>query len=52
MNLFKKIKIILLVGVLLFPLKSIYAQSTNDTISNIKIEGNQKCSYLLKDINL
>ena len=38
MNLFKKIKIIILVGIVLFPLNSIYAQSTNDIISNIKNE--------------
>ena len=42
MNLFKKIKIILLVSIFLFPLNSIYAQSTDDIISNIKIEGNQR----------
>ena len=42
MNLLKKIKIILLVGILLFPFNSIYAQSTNDIISNIIIEGNQR----------
>ncbi len=42
MNLFKKIKIILSVSIFLFPLNSIYAQSTDDIISNIKIEGNQR----------
>ena len=42
MNLFKKIKIILLVSILLFPVKSIYGQSKDDIISNIKIEGNQR----------
>ena len=42
MNLFKKIKIILLVVMLLYPINFTYAQSTNDIISNIKIEGNQR----------
>ena len=42
MKLYKNIKIILILVSLFCPINFIYAQSSNEVISNIKIEGNQR----------